>query len=101
MYYITHNMIRLCMLIVTLGMLSGCYKYVYVPQWVCPNTPIPVKQALKTKNMSEQTNTEEILRAMSYDLVYLEGYSLQLIKLLEGYNTKAEEIKQRPNPNKE
>ena len=76
-------------------MLSGCIKFIYVPVPSCPYGDIPKKEALKISNLSEQTETKEIVRALAYDVVYLNGYSDQLLKLLEGYNLNSPEIQSK------
>ena len=86
---------RLLCITLTMLMCSGCIKYIYVPVPSCPYGNIPKKEALKTSNLSEQTETKEILRAFAYDIVYLEGYSEQLLKLLEGYNLNSPEIQSK------
>lgn len=68
-------------------LLSGCFiRTVYVPVPSCPYGEIPKKSELKTKSVTEQSEPKEILRALVYDVVYLNSYSDQLIILLEGYN---------------
>ena len=86
---------RLLCITLTMLMCSGCIKYIYVPVPSCPYGEIPKKEALKTSNLSEQTETKEIVRALAYDVVYLNGYSDQLILLLEGYNLNSPEIQSK------
>jgi hypothetical protein len=76
-------------------MLSGCIKFIYVPVPSCPYGNIPPKSELKIKNISEQADSKDILKALAYDVVYLDGYSDQLLKLLEGYNMDSPEIQSK------
>lgn len=68
--------------------LTGCIKYVDVPVWVCPEPNIPVKQPLKTGTILKQSSDDEKIKAMIWDVVYLDGYSKQLATILEGYKKK-------------
>lgn len=82
-YYrvIVNNMrvLFLCLL------LCGCVKYVDIPVWVCPEPNIPKRETLKSSGITDSSSTDDILRALMYDTVYLDTYSKQLITILEGY----------------
>ena len=84
----------LCITLISV-LCSGCIKFIYVPVPSCPYGEIPKKEALKTANLSEQTETKEIVRALAYDVVYLNSYSDQLILLLEGYKMNSPEIQSK------
>ncbi len=68
-------------------LLTGCIKYVYIPVYSCPEPKIPEKKELKTKD-SGLKDTDAILKAMVYDILYLDSYSEQLKVILEGYKSK-------------
>lgn len=65
--------------------LCGCIKYVDVPVWVCPEPNIPAKDTLKTSLVRPTDSDIEKIKAFMWDVVYLDGYSEQLLKVLEGY----------------
>ena len=75
-------------IIVSFMLLSGCIRYVDVPVWVCPEPTIPQKEVLKSKGIVDTSSTDQILRSLVYDVVYLDSYSKQLISILEGYRAK-------------
>ena len=92
MYILIYNVIRFCTITVLLCTM-GCIKYVDVPVWVCPAPNIPLQEKLKTDSVAEKATTQEILKAMVWDLVYLKGRTQSLELLLEGYKRPPEDLK--------
>jgi hypothetical protein len=77
--------VRYIAILFLLVCLSGCYKYVNMPVWVCPEPKMPVKLGLKTIALPKNSSTEEFFKAVVWDYTYLNGYSKELEITLEGY----------------
>ena len=65
--------------------LAGCVKYVNVPVWVCPTPPEINVSELKIDSLTSNSGTDEILKAMMYDITYLRGENETLTNYLNVY----------------
>lgn len=82
-------MIKSGLLLLLSVLLSGCIEYVYIPVFKCPEPTYPAKMELKTK--TKYTSTDEMLKAMVWDITYLDGYSEELLTILQGYKAQKKE----------
>ena len=84
---------RLLTVILSVFLLTGCIKTVYVPVSSCPKPPVIKEATLKTDMTPLNASTKAKLKDIVWDMIYLKQLKEQYKTILEGYNTPVVEIK--------
>ena len=76
--------------------LSGCglfVKTVNVPVWVCPTPPERSVVELKMDSLSSKDSTDDILKALLFDIINLKGQNEVLVNDLNVYKQPPSELR--------